>query len=113
VKADSDTETGQLLEHGRIHAAFDVAEAVAGLRNKEANTWTFEEAKVTGVAATSKTLGNKCDPACVAAVIEATHQGDRKKPLRAFCPKKKDAPDRVDAKKITDALRGAFSKPAM
>lgn len=104
TKSEKHPVTNKLLEHGRIHAALDVAEGVAGLRNNDANQWSFEEAKATGIAAVNKTLGNRCDPACVAAVIDATHEGDREKPLRAHCPKTKQAAGRRDAIAVRDRL---------
>jgi hypothetical protein len=88
---------GKLLDHGRIHARLDVAEALAGLREGGSQKWTFEEAKTVGVAAVMRVLGPKCDPVCVAALVEATHKGDRGQPLRAYCPKAEDAEGRASA----------------
>jgi hypothetical protein len=80
---------GGLLQHGRIHARFDLEEAVHGLRNHEANSWTYAEASSTGTKATKEVV-QKCDDECVKAVVDSAHGSpppDKK--LRAYCPKSK------------------------
>ncbi len=67
-------DDGGLLDHGRIHNRFDVAEARAGLRNDQANKWTYAEAKAEGVTSVRKSTGGKCDDECVAAVLDAYHR---------------------------------------
>ncbi len=84
-------DDGALLDHGLIHDSFDVAEAVAGKRNGEANKWTYSEAKAAGVKSVREGTNGRCDDECVAAVLDAYHKdqckGSDDQELRAFCPK--------------------------
>jgi hypothetical protein len=88
----ADANDGGLLQHGRIHDSFDTTEAVAGLRNNEANEWTYEEAQGAASDATKKVL-QTCDKDCLDAVMEDFHTGGdvkkKKAKIRAYCPKGK------------------------
>jgi hypothetical protein len=83
----------RLLEHGRIHKRFDLAEAVAGLKlnagGEEGGAWKFSEARDAGVKSVNEGTGGKCDEECLAAVVDDHHlRGSKKDPeLRAHCPK--------------------------
>jgi hypothetical protein len=101
-KKDKDP-AGDLLEHGRIHRRMDLAEAVCALRpgpdGKPCNAWSYSEARDAGIASVNKGTGGKCDPVCVAAVVDGYHLGKSKKdpPLRAHCPETKTSELRKDA----------------
>jgi hypothetical protein len=93
----AESPSGRLLEHGRIHRRMDLSEAVAALRpgpdGQQGNAWSYSEARDAGVESVNKGTGGKCDPACVAAVVDGYHLGKSKKdpPLRAYCPADEDS----------------------
>ena len=96
---------GGILQHGRIHARVDLAEAVASVKNK--GTWTFAEANSAGTASTKEVV-QKCDEACVKAVVEAAHGSPPpSKKLRAHCPKSEKSALRAAAmREVTPAFAG-------
>lgn len=91
---------GVLLEHGRIHKRIDVAEAVAGMRNNEAQEWTLEEAVDAGTAAVAAVLPG-CKTECLKGIVADFHSGGNPELLhektRAACPQKKKSPVRQSA----------------
>jgi len=90
---------GGLLQHGRIHRRVDAAEAVAGLRDGEANQWTFGEARDAGVAAVKEVVPS-CDEGCLKAVVDKGHGNPpAARKLRAHCPSTESSPLRQAAVK--------------
>lgn len=81
-KDDQDSETGKLLQHGRIHRRLDLAEGKAA----RSGGWVYAEARDAAAMAVEQVL-HACSAGCIKAQLDEYHlrqcKIDEKTPLRA------------------------------